>query len=227
MTNPNDNNNNSLLDNLREPFQAWVAAGARLGDVVSDFAERYRADRERTDLAGGAHAAASPLAGEESTADRFKAAASEARTGLSGAQSTEDYKNVSLAFASRAEDIIRDIAGSVRRAAGETKSSESASEARSAFNNATASVRATFDETVEQARARRAAAGTADTEGEQSFIDDLRRRLDDLITRAGDALNKEEQAPTAPSTNGDGEVPHMIDGEVVSSEDVPDPKKDN
>ena len=109
-----------------------------------------------------------------------------------------------------------------------TRSANAQARCGIAFNNATASVRATFDETVEQARARHAAAGTADTEGEQSFIDDLRRRLDDLITRAGDALNKEEQAPTAPSTNGDGEVPHMIDGEVVSTEDVPPPNtKDN
>ncbi|MDO5669243.1 MAG: CGLAU_01105 family protein [Corynebacterium sp.] len=226
MTNPNDNNN-SLLDNLREPFQAWVAAGARLGDVVSDFTERYRADRERTDAPSDVHSVYSgeaATAGQESVKQRFATAAQEARTGLSGAQSTEDYKNVSLAFASRAEDIIRDIAGSVRRAAGETKSSESASEARSAFSSATASVRATFEETVEQARARRAAAGTGDEASEQSFIDDLRRRLDDLIARAGDAVDKDAETP---SKNDDGEVPHMIDGEVVSSEDVPNPNKDN
>ena len=235
MTTPNDNTNttpeqnNSLLDNLREPFQAWVSAGARLGDVVSDFAERFRADRESTDTptdAQSVYSGQSATAGEASAAERFRNAAQEARAGLSGAKSPEDYKNVSLAFAGRAEEILRDLAGSARRAADQTKDSASASEAKAAFTSAVSSVRATFDETVEQARARRAdAADTTDAAGEQSFIDDLRRRLDDLITRAGSVVDKEggEQrfTPTAPSTTGDGEVPHMIDGEVVSTEDVP------
>ncbi|GAB3702815.1 CGLAU_01105 family protein [Corynebacterium nasicanis] len=220
MTNPTPEPNNSLLDNLREPVQAWVSAGARLGDVVSDFAERFRADRERTDAPTDVHSVysgESALAGEESAAERFRTAAQEARTGLAGAKSTEDYKNVSLAFAGRAEDIIRDLAGSVRRAAGETKDSASAAEARSAFSSAVASVRTTFDETVEQARARR-----GETAGEQSFIDDLRRRLDDLIARAGTVGDKDAPAP-AP-TPEDGPVPHMIDGEVVHTDDVPPTK---
>lgn len=234
MTTPNDNTNttpeqnNSLLDNLREPFQAWVSAGARLGDVVSDFAERFRADRESTDTPTDVHSVysgESATAGEASAADRFRSAAQEARAGLSGAKSPEDYKNVSLAFAGHAEEILRDLAGSARRAADQTKGSESASEAKTAFTSAVSSVRATFDETVEQARARRAAAGTADAEGEQSFIDDLRRRLDDLIHRAGSVVDRDggeqRSTPTTPSTTGEGEVPHMIDGEVVSSEDLP------
>lgn len=220
VTSPNDfthttpEQNNSVLDNLREPFQAWVSAGARLGDVVSDFAERFRADRERTD--GDA-----ANVGKESAKERFRTATQAARAGLSGAKSTEDYKNVSLTFASRAEEIIRDLAGSARRAAGETKDSTSVTEAKSAFNSAVASVRATFDETVEQARARRAA---TETEGERSFIDDLRARLDDLIARAGTVVDKDE----TPSTTTEEGVPHMIDGEVVSTEDVPPPNtKDN
>ncbi|MDO5513060.1 CGLAU_01105 family protein [Corynebacterium sp.] len=230
MTTPNDNNN-SVLDNLREPFQAWVSAGARLGDVVSDFAERFRADRERTDAPSDVH---SVYSGESATAgqsakERFTTAAQEARAGLTGAKSTEDYKNVSLAFAGRAEEIIRDLAGSVRRAAGETKDSDSATEAKAAFTSAVSSVRSTFDETVEQARARRAA-GTGDEAGEQSFIDDLRRRLDDLIARASTVVDK-DSAATAPETTAnaeDGAVPHMIDGEVVSTDDVSHPNnKDN
>lgn len=230
MTTPNDNtnNNNSLLDNLREPFQAWVSAGARLGDVVSDFAERFRADRERHDAPTDVHSVysgESATAGEESAADRFKNAAQEARTGLSAAKSTEDYKNVSLAFAGRAEEIIRDLAGSVRRAADQTKDSSSATEAKAAFNSAVSSVRATFEDQVEQARARRAAGTTeADAAGEQSLIDDLRRRLDDLISRADTVVDRD----AGTSTTTEGGVPHMIDGEVVSTEDVPPTEnKDN
>ena len=218
MTTPNDNtnNNNSLLDNLREPFQAWVSAGARLGDVVSDFAERFRADRERHDAPTDVHSVysgESATAGEESAADRFKNAAQ------------EDYKNDSLACAGRAEEIIRDLAGSVRRAADQTKDSSSATEAKAAFNSAVSSVRATFEDQVEQARARRAAGTTeADAAGEQSLIDDLRRRLDDLISRADTVVDRD----AGTSTTTEGGVPHMIDGEVVSTEDVPPTEnKDN
>ena len=75
MTTPKDNTtpspeqHNSLMDNLREPFQAWVAAGSRLGDVVSDFADRFREDRDKADHGQGAHAKPSPVEGEETTVD--------------------------------------------------------------------------------------------------------------------------------------------------------------
>lgn len=234
MTTPNDNTtptpeqNNSLLDNLREPFHAWVAAGSRLGDVVSDFAGRFREDREKADFSAGAHAQPNPVDEKESTADRFRAAAQEARAGLSGAKSTDEYKSVSATFAGRAEDIIRDIAGSARRAADQTKDSPAAEDVKGAFERAVAAVRETFDETVEQARTRRADAG--DEAREQSFVDELRGRLDDLISRAGTVVGKDEKegfTPTAPSSNGEGEVPHMIDGEVISTTEVPtDTQKD-
>lgn len=234
MTTPNDNTSqtpeqhNSLMDNLREPLKAWVAAGSRLGDVVSDFAGRFREDREKTDESYGAHAKPGPVEGEETAASRFKAAAQEARVGLSSAKSTEDYKTVSVAFAGRAEEIIRDLAGSARRAAEQTKDSPVADDAKNAFDRAIASVRATFDETVEQARVRRAEPG--DEKREQSFVDELRGRLDDLISRAGSVTGqpeKEASAPTAPSTTGEGEVTHMIDGEVISTTEVPtDTQKD-
>ncbi|AJK67914.1 CGLAU_01105 family protein [Corynebacterium marinum] len=238
MTTPNDNTtpspeqHNSLMDNLREPFQAWVAAGSRLGDVVSDFADRFREDRDKADHGQGAHAKPSPVEGEETTASRFKAAAQEARAGLSDAKSTEDYKTVSAAFAGHAEEIIRDLAASARRAAEQTKDSPVADDAKNAFNRAVASVRATFDETVDQARTRRAETG--DEQREQSFIDELRGRLDDLISRAGSLSGQDVKegaaptTPTAPSTNGDGDVPHMIDGEVISTTEVPaDTQKDS
>lgn len=235
MTTPNDNptpdheQNRSMLDNLREPFQAWLSAGSRLGDVVSDFAGRFREDREKAEFSSGAHAQPSPVTEEDSTTGRFKAAAQEAREGLSAAKSADDYKRVSAVFAGHAEEIIRDLAGSARRAADQTKGSESAEDARNAFDRAVAAVRETFDETVEQARARRAVSGTE--QDEQSFIDELRGRLDDLISRAGALAGREEKArytPTAPSSTGEGEVPHMIDGEVISTTEVPtDTEKDS
>lgn len=245
MTTPNDNTtptpeqSSSLLENLREPFQAWVSAGSRLGDVVSDFAGRFREDREKGDVSHGAHAMHSPVEGEETTASRFRAAAQEARAGLSDAKSTEDYKSVSVTFAGRAEEIIRDLAGSARRAADQTKESGAAEDAKSAFDRAVASVRATFDETVEQSRARRTGTGTGDEQHEQSFIDELRGRLDDLISRAGALTDQESRGgthakdtagttPTTPSTNAEGGVPHMIDGEVISTTEVPtDTTKDS
>lgn len=235
MTTPNDNTtpdheqNRSVLDNLREPFQAWLSAGSRLGDVVTDFAGRFREDREKAEFSSGAHAQPSPVAEEDSTTSRFRVAAQTAREGLSAAKSPEDYKRVSADFAGHAEEIIRDLAGSVRRAADQTKESESAEDARNAFDRAVAAVRETFDETVEQARTRRTSSG--DEEREQSFIDELRGRLDDLISRAGSLAGRDEKVsstPTAPSTTGDGEVPHMIDGEVISTTEMPtDTQKDS
>ena len=178
MTTPNDNptpeheQNRSVLDNLREPVQAWLSAGSRLGDVVSDFAGRFREDREKSEFSSGAHAQPNPVAAEDSTTGRFKAAAQEAREGLSAAKSTEDYKRVSAVSAGHAEEIIRDLAGSARRAADQTKESDSAEEARTAFDRAVAAVRETLDETVEQARAGRAASGYE--QHEQTLIDELR-----------------------------------------------------
>jgi len=237
MNTPNDNlhqtpeENNSLLDNLREPFQAWVTAGSRLGDVVSDFAGRFREDREQSDLTPGAHAIHTPVEEEDSTLGRLKAATQEARTGLSGASSTDDYRNVSATFASRAEDILRDLAASARRAAAETKDSTAAEEAKSALNTAVGSVRSTFDETVSQAKARRAAGATSGADNEDSLFDDLRERLEVLINRARAAADRDGATDVTPApgaapgaTTTDGPVPHMIDGEVVDTDDRPSDK---
>lgn len=227
MTIPNDSTPKdpkySLLDNLREPFHAWVSAGSRLGDVVTDFAGRFREEREDGEVSSGAHAEPSPIEEEATILGRFKAASQEARTGLSDADSTEDYKTVSATFAGRAEEIIRDLADSARRAAGETKDSDTVEDAKVAFNSAVTSVRETFDETVSQVRSR---GNRADADSEDSMIDDLRSRLDDLINRARTATDRGEGSAgaggaTTPSTTTDGPTPHMIDGEVISVDGKP------
>lgn len=227
--NPNPNatgdrgdDKDSLLDNLREPFQAWLNAGSRLGDVVSDFADRFRDDRESSDRGSGAHALHSTVDEQETTLGRFRAATHEAREKLGGARSADDLKAATSSFAGHAEDIIRDVAGSARRAAGETRSSNSVEEAKEAFSRAVSSVRSSFDETVEAVRSRRAEGGS-DTEDADSLIADLRRRLDDLIERAGTIGGGEVKA----STTGPAGDPDIIEGEVVSDDATDSTNKEN
>ncbi|WP_027004216.1 CGLAU_01105 family protein [Corynebacterium halotolerans] len=231
--NPNQNatgdhgDKDSLLDNLREPFQAWLNAGSRLGDVVSDFADRFRDDRETSDNGSGAHARRSAVDGEETTLGRFRAASREAREKLSGARSTEELKSATSSFAGHAEDIIRDVAGSARRAADETRHSSSVDEAKDAFSRAVGSVRESFDETVEAVRARRAesgSGGSGDTgDDADGLIADLRQRLDDLIDRASTIGGGETKA----STTGPSADPDIIEGEVISDDSTDKPDKDN
>lgn len=214
----------SVFDNLREPFQAWLNAGSRLGDVVSDFADRFRDDRENGDREAGAHARHSAVNEEESTLGRFRAATKEAREKLTDAKGADGLKEATSDFAGHAEDIIRDVAGSVRRAAGGTKDSDAVEEARTAFSAAVSSVRASFDETVEGLRQRR---GSQDEDAD-SMIADLRRRLDDLIARAG-TIGAGDEKDTSATLATDPDVdPDIIEGEVLSEDsNRPDPDKDN
>lgn len=214
----------SVFDNLREPFQAWLNAGSRLGDVVSDFADRFRDDRDNGDRESGAHARRSAVNEEDSTLGRFRAATKEARDKLTDAKGAEGLKDATSDFAGHAEDIIRDVAGSVRRAAGGTKDSDSVEEARAAFSAAVTSVRSSFDETVETLRQRR---GDRDEDAD-SMIADLRKRLDDLIARAG-TIGAGDEKDTSATLATDPDVdPDIIDGEVLSEDSPrPDPDKDN
>ena len=232
MTTENQNQNptgdrddkDSLLDNLREPFQAWLNAGSRLGDVVSDFADRFRDDRETTDNDSGAHAQRSAVDEEETTLGRFRAASREAREKLSGARSTDDLKSATSSFAGHAEDIIRDVAGSARRAADETRSSSSVDDAKDAFSRAVGSVRESFDETVEAVRARGAESSSGGSgDDADGLIADLRQRLDDLINRASTIGGGETKA----STTGPSADPDIIEGEVISDDTTDKRDKDN
>lgn len=217
----NDGEKDSLLDNLKEAGQAWVTAGSRLGDVVSDFAGRFR-DAPEAERSTGAHAKPDPVAGEPTTAGRFRAAASEASDRLSSVRNTDDLKSATSNFAGHAEDIIRDVAGNLRRAAGETQDSESATEARTAFSAAITSVRESFDEAVESVQERRRESDESSADAD-SMIADLRSRLDDLISRAG-SLSRDD-APAAADAGSEAD-PDIIDGELIS-EDNPDDQNDN
>lgn len=207
----------SILDNLREAGQAWLRAGSRLGDVVADFSGKIREAGEDT-TTGGAHALHDPVLDQEGTAGRFRAAAREASAKLSSARSADDLKAATGGFASHAEDILRDAAGNVRRAATETKDGASAEQARAAFATAVKSVRGSFDEAVGALQERRPHSG-GDAEG-NSTIEELRARLDDLIARAGSMARRggenEPETGSGEKDAGNREIPDIIDGEVIS-----------
>lgn len=207
----------SFLDGLKETGQAWLSAGGRLGDVVSDFTTRFR-DSDGQDKPAGAHAKHDPVSAEKSTGARFKAASRAATERLNQARNADDLKAATSGFAGHAEDIIRDVTANLRRAATETRGGESAEEARTAFSNAIGSVRDSFDEAVAAVQSRRRELGqNADGEEESSMVADLRARLDDLINRAGSIT----RGGSAAEQTADGEKmpdPDIIDGEVISED---------
>ncbi|MGP6174776.1 CGLAU_01105 family protein [Corynebacterium sp. A21] len=229
----------SILANLKETGHAWLSAGSRLGDVVSDFASRLR---ETEDQPGstGAHALHDPVLEKETTASRFKAASKEASEKLGGVRNTEDLKAATSGFASHAEDIFRDVAANLRQAATETKDSDSVENARSAFSAAVKSVQGSFDEAVEVVQERRGKGGDSlgDKDG-NSTIEELRTRLDDLISRAGSLARKSDGSEPAtgdPVQDAAKPVdPDIIEGELISEDsdgditpETTDPKeKDN
>lgn len=212
----------SILANLRETGHAWLSAGSRLGDVVSDFASRLRENDDESG-ASGAHALHDPVSEKENTARRFKAATKEASEKLGRVRNTEDLKAATSGFASHAEDIFRDVAANLRHAATETKDSDSVENARSAFSTAVKSVRESFDEAVDTVQERRGKSGDiiADKEG-NSTIEELRARLDDLISRAGSLAKKGDGAEDAahipvPDAAKSAD-PDIIDGELISED---------
>lgn len=216
----NDGEKDSLLDNLKEAGQAWVAAGSRLGDVVSDFAGRFR-DTPEEERSAGAHAKPDPVTDQPTTAGRFKSAAAEASERLGSVRSTDDLRTATSNFAGHAEDIIRDVAGNARRAAGETRDSESAAEARTAFSTAISSVRDSFDDAVNAVQDRRRKAGE-DSPDADSLIADLRSRLDDLISRAG-TLSSNDTTPSSANAGSEPD-PDIIDGELIAEDNPVDPE---
>lgn len=215
----NDGEKDSLLDNLKEAGQAWVTAGSRLGDVVSDFAGRFR-DNPEEERATGAHAKPDPVSDQATTAGRFKSAAAEASERLGDVRNTDDLKKATSNFAGHAEDIIRDVAGNARRAAGETRGSESAAEARTAFSTAISSVRDSFDDAVNAVQERRKKAGENSPDAD-SMIADLRSRLDDLISRAG-TLSSDDTTPDSADAGSEPD-PDIIDGELISEDNPVNP----
>lgn len=207
----------SFFEGLKETGQAWLSAGGRLGDVVSEFTTRFR-DSDEQSQPPGAHAKHDPVSEEKSTGARFRAASRAATERLNQARSADDLKAATSGFAGHAEDIIRDATGNLRRAAAETRGGESAEEARSAFSTAIGSVRDSFDEAVAAVQARRRELGqNSGGEEESTLVADLRARLDDLINRAGSITRGETLGDQA--ADGDNMPdPDIIDGEVISED---------
>lgn len=231
MTTPKDETTpeetgNSVLKNLREPFQALLSAGSHVGGVVTDFGGRLREDHKPSKSEEDEESVDKSKEEADSSLSRFKVAAKQAKDGLSGAKTSEDYRSVTATFAGHTEGIIRDLASTAQRAAGETKDSAATVEAREALNKAVASVRQSFDDTVAQVRAKRSE-GSDSTAAEESIIDDLRARLDDLVKKAGSFTGKGGQSAETSTDSQTGPVPHMIDGEVISVDDIPTTTKDN
>lgn len=182
-----EKNEDSVLNKVK-------AAGSSIGDVVSDFADRFRADRvEKTE-----HLNQEPLA------ERLKAAASQARERLSSASGGAEIKAAAGDFASQAESIVKDLFGSASAAASGAKESEAFTQARGLVSETVSSVRGSVDEAVAKVRQK-----GEETPGKESG-EDPSARLDALMSRLRGNAETPDSAP-----NDD---PDIIDGEVISED---------
>lgn len=181
-------NDDSLLDNLK-------AAGASIGGVVSDFADRLKEDR--TEKTSGED--------QDTLTERLKEAANQARERLSGAKGGEDIKSATSDFASQADSIVRELFGSVRSAAGGTRDSEAYNDISKRVSDAVGSVRGSVDEAVTKVRGEKQDATSA-----EEADADASSKLDSLMDRLrGDANLADRQA------DKDSVDPDIIDGEVI------------
>ncbi|WP_018297884.1 CGLAU_01105 family protein [Corynebacterium lubricantis] len=193
MTEPNNS--------LKGIGEALVNAGGRLGDVVGDFTDRFKADSPEGNGLG----------------DQVKQAVARARTSFSEASDADQYKRASASFAGDAESIFRDLAGSVSRAAQGTKDSAELGAARESLNSAMDQIRQAFDQSVGQIRERTEKSGTdQDKKESEGFINDMRGRLEGMISRVNEGLDNAKDS-TKDSANTD--APDIIDGEVVTESD--------
>lgn len=181
-------NDDSLLDNLK-------AAGASIGGVVSDFADRLKEDR--TEKTSGED--------QDTLTERLKEAANQARERLSGAKGGEDIKSATSDFASQADSIVRELFGSVRSAAGGTRDSEAYNDISKRVSDAVGSVRGSVDEAVTKVRGEK-----QDSTIAEEADADASSKLDSLMDRLrGDANLADRQA------DKDTVDPDIIDGEVI------------
>lgn len=189
----------SVLDSLRDVSKAFQSAGTALGDVMEDFAARYR-NRSAEPQPHGAHAVVDQVDEQRNPSDRLKSALADARERLGKVDDVEDVKKVTAKFAGHLEDLVRDMGNSVRAAVKDTRNTEDAKDAKAALEDALATVRKSFDEATDKVRE-----GIKETgESADSFIDDLKHRLETMVTRARIDDDFFEQ------TRDD-----VIDGEVV------------
>ena len=174
------------LEKLREPFNAWVSAGAALGPLVGELGDKLRSDLRNVSGAGRAE--------EKSAGDRVEETAEEAKKAaeeLGDADSVDEARSAVSGFAATAESALRDLSGSVRNAADQTRETEAAEQARTAFQEAVDSTRRTFDEAVEALRERssRSDHDDADAAAENaSTLDAVKNAVDNLVARAGEVV---------------------------------------
>ncbi|WP_257162054.1 CGLAU_01105 family protein [Corynebacterium cystitidis] len=173
----------------------------------------------------------SPREEDDSVLDQVKDAVSRARESFGQASNAEEFKQASATFAGDAENIVRDLAGSVSRAAQGAKDSNRVDELIT-------QVRSAFDQAVDQVRERATSTGDDSTKAQsEGIIADMRTRLEGLIGRVSDGFSDGHSAAGAAGAAGaasrdaDGvadEAADIIDGEVVDTHDTANsPKEDS
>lgn len=201
----NNRNDDTFMNALRGAGEASLNAWSRLGDLAGEFGRNFRADRDAETDTGAHHAHDEDLTHEHSgLAEQFKAAIANAREAYQGAADDRDFRAATTSFASDAESIFRDFAGSVTRAADTARESDEAGQTKAAFSAAADEVRETFNTAVSQIR-KTADTSDVDVEG---TIADLRSRLDDMIFRVGNTVNGENQNAS-----------DIVEGEIVDDAD--------
>ena len=217
------------LEKLREPFNAWVSAGAALGSLVEELEEKLRKDLRNV---GGEDNGMTAGDRVEETAEKAKKSAEKIRD----ADSADEAKSAVSSFAATAESAIRDLTESVRHAAGETRETEAAEKARTAFQEAVESTRRAFDEAVESLRERsRRDSGDEDSEENASTVDGVRNAVDNLVARAGDVIRDLKNSGSEriddlrtrvqDAGSDKSNATDIIDGEVVDEDDHTEPGK--
>nr|VDG62196.1 Uncharacterised protein [Streptococcus thermophilus] len=189
MTNPTPNdpaNDDTFMNALRGVGDASLNAWSRLGDLAGEFSRNFRADRD-ADVDTGAHHTDDEELTHANTglAEQLKAAIANAREAYQGAANDRDFRAATTSFASDAESIFRDFAGSVTRAADTARESAEADKTKAAFSSALDEIRETFNTAVGQVRTR-AAESDVDIEG---TVADARSRLEEMIGRVSNTFN--------------------------------------
>ncbi|GAB3073943.1 CGLAU_01105 family protein [Corynebacterium aquatimens] len=132
----NNTDNNELLDALKGVGGASAEAIARIGDVLGDFGRKLKEDRESANTGGSHHAEDSVVEDHDGVISQLKAAVDNARAAYQGAENDNDVRAAGASFVNDADSILRDLAGSVTRAAYSTGESTEADEAKKALRSA-------------------------------------------------------------------------------------------
>lgn len=194
MTNATPNgpaNDDTFMNALRGVGDASLNAWSRLGDLAGEFSRNFRADRDADVDTGAHHGVDEELTHAHSgLTEQLKAAIANAREAYQGAANDRDFRAATTSFASDAESIFRDFAGSVTRAVDTARESDEANQTKAAFGSALDEIRETFNTAVGQVRSR-AEESDVDVEG---TVADLRSRLEGVIGRVSNTFNGGDNA---------------------------------